>query len=470
MQTYSTRCAPATGPLATSTTATRRSGGRRRRGRGRRTRRGRRRSDRSRRPCPRRAPAASPRSISVSRSGRRSRAAGSQVVVQRGGEQHAGRRRRARPAGPSARRRRGRGVGEQLVEVPVDRPASTGPRRRARRPTTRCRGRRPGVTTSPRPVPSAVPPTQRERHVAAELGGQGEQVVVGGLRAPEPVQRHQRGGGVGRAAGQPAGDRDRLGDADHAAARTRPWCAASRSAARSTMLSPASGTCVGVDVVGDVERHAQPSACGDGEVVVQADGLVDGRAAGGSRRRAAAPTPRCRLILAGARTVVVRAGGKSCAVIGASPSAIRANSVDVERLPAGQRVDAGVLEGRGRRPPRSRRGPAAHRAAPCDAGRTRRRRPRRPPRGWRWWPAARGGSRRPGRSRRSAPARRRCGPTAPARRTSANHAALTDGTPYTLEPGPAASRSATSACTITRPRSSEGSSVSMCSRTGTETL
>ena len=47
-------------------------------------------------------------------------------------------------------------------------------------------------------------------------------------------------------------------------------------------------------------------------------------------------------------------------------------------------------------------------------------------------------------------------PTAPARRTSANQAALTEGTPYTLEPGGAASRSATSDCTITSPRSRDG--------------
>ena len=47
---------------------------------------------------------------------------------------------------------------------------------------------------------------------------------------------------------------------------------------------------------------------------------------------------------------------------------------------------------------------------------------------------------------------------------------LTDGTPYVLEPGVAASRSATSDCTITRPRCSEGSSASRCSSTGTETL
>ncbi len=67
-------------------------------------------------------------------------------------------------------------------------------------------------------------------------------------------------------------------------------------------------------------------------------------------------------------------------------------------------------------------------------------------------------------------ARRRCGRSAPARRTSAYQAALTDGTPYTFEPGAAASRSATSACTITSPRSSDGSSASRCSSTGTETL
>ena len=37
-------------------------------------------------------------------------------------------------------------------------------------------------------------------------------------------------------------------------------------------------------------------------------------------------------------------------------------------------------------------------------------------------------------------------------------------------PGPAARRSATSACTITRPPCSDGSSASTCRRTGTETL
>ncbi len=61
-------------------------------------------------------------------------------------------------------------------------------------------------------------------------------------------------------------------------------------------------------------------------------------------------------------------------------------------------------------------------------------------------------------------------PMAPARFTSAYQLALTDGTPYTLLPGLAASRSATSLCTITRVRSMLGKVASMCSRTGTATL
>ncbi len=61
-------------------------------------------------------------------------------------------------------------------------------------------------------------------------------------------------------------------------------------------------------------------------------------------------------------------------------------------------------------------------------------------------------------------------PMEPARLTSAYQAAFTDGTPYTLEPGCAASRSATSAWTMTRVRSMVGNVASMCSSTGTATL
>ncbi len=61
-------------------------------------------------------------------------------------------------------------------------------------------------------------------------------------------------------------------------------------------------------------------------------------------------------------------------------------------------------------------------------------------------------------------------PMAPARFTSAYQLAFTDGTPYTLLPGAAASRSATSDWTITRVRSMPGKVSSMCSSTGTATL
>ena len=67
----------------------------------------------------------------------------------------------------------------------------------------------------------------------------------------------------------------------------------------------------------------------------------------------------------------------------------------------------------------------------------------------RWWSADRGAPIAPGRSRRSAPARRRRAEIAPARVADAYQAALTLGTPYVFDPGPAARRSATSACTIT---------------------
>src|SRR5262249_55817907 len=46
--------------------------------------------------------------------------------------------------------------------------------------------------------------------------------------------------------------------------------------------------------------------------------------------------------------------------------------------------------------------------------------------------------------------------TGPARRTSANQASLTEGTPYVRLPGGALIRSATSAWTMTRPRRSDG--------------
>ncbi len=208
----STRWAPATGPLATSTTDSCQRG-RRRRGRGRRTRRGRRRSVRSRRPCPRRAPAASPRSISVLEVGAQVEGGRLEVVVQRRAPAACGSPVASAASRASARRRRGRrrrGTARRSAGRPR---ASTGPRRTARRPTTRCRGRRPGVTTSPRPVPSAVPPTSANGTSLPSWAARASSSSSGVCTLPEPVERHQGGGGVGRAAGQAAGDRDLLGDA-----------------------------------------------------------------------------------------------------------------------------------------------------------------------------------------------------------------------------------------------------------------
>src|SRR5215469_6396401 len=61
-------------------------------------------------------------------------------------------------------------------------------------------------------------------------------------------------------------------------------------------------------------------------------------------------------------------------------------------------------------------------------------------------------------------------PTDPARRAVAYQASFADGTPYVRLPGGALIRSATSACTITSPRASDGTVASRCNTTGTDTL
>jgi hypothetical protein len=60
--------------------------------------------------------------------------------------------------------------------------------------------------------------------------------------------------------------------------------------------------------------------------------------------------------------------------------------------------------------------------------------------------------------------------TAPARSARAYQAVLTLGPPYALLPGGAASRSATSDCSNTRPCRIEGKSSNRCRSTGTATL
>ena len=61
-------------------------------------------------------------------------------------------------------------------------------------------------------------------------------------------------------------------------------------------------------------------------------------------------------------------------------------------------------------------------------------------------------------------------PMVEVRRADAYQATLADGMPYVRVPGGAASRSATSACTMTTTRSRVGNRSRNVSRTGTETL
>ena len=96
----------------------------------------------------------------------------------------------------AARSRRG-----PLVPGPVD-PRRCPPRTAARssRYSRRSKGR--GVTRSPTPSTRARPPTQAERHVGAQPQGDL------GVGAPGPAQHRGR---VGRAAAEPAAERDPLG-------------------------------------------------------------------------------------------------------------------------------------------------------------------------------------------------------------------------------------------------------------------
>ena len=71
-----------------------------------------------------------------------------------------------------------------------------------------------GVTTSPLPTPSAVPPTSAKGTSLPSVGAEREQVVVAGLEVPQPVERHERGCGVGAAAREATRDRDGLADGE----------------------------------------------------------------------------------------------------------------------------------------------------------------------------------------------------------------------------------------------------------------
>ena len=282
--------------------AVRRQGSRRPARRGRRPRRGTRRSARSRRP----GRAARPRPRARRSAARRGRAAGR---APRAGGRCAGPRpapRRRRCAARRAARRRDLGVagrrrGCSRVEVAVDRRRRHARRGRDDHPPPACRASASGVDQLAAAGAERGAAEQRERHVAAQLGGQREQVA----RRQSQVPEHGR-----------SATRARPRRPSRRPGRRRPgWpcrCAAATGGRRRARA--ASSVAARSRDVGAVERHRRRRRCrvrdasrsptsrsagGRGDVVVQRRPPGRRWPAGGSRRRATAPTPRCRLIFAG---------------------------------------------------------------------------------------------------------------------------------------------------------------------------
>ena len=224
------------------------------------------------------APASSPAS-SVCRSAGPQRAGGRLQVVA------AARRRARRVAGAQRGHQR---VGRPAARAPAGRRAAGRTRRRpsgvdsppSASATTQCEacpGPAPGSARSPRPVPSAVPPTSANGTSLPSCGGQLEQLVAAQAGAPQRVAGDQRGGRVGAAAGHPAGDRDPLGMCSaHVRARGRLRSASSQRGARPRGWSRPAAR----------RRPATPSAVADGDrqrrrtggddLVVERDRVVDG--------------------------------------------------------------------------------------------------------------------------------------------------------------------------------------------------
>ena len=129
--------------------------------------------------------------------------------------------------------------------------ASTARRRTGPRPTTRCRGRRRGcddlaAAGAERGAADAARTARRCRARRRARAARRRACCS----VPQPVERDQRGGGVGRAAGHAAGDRDRLVDLRCSpAGRRRGARRAARRRGRRCCRRP-SGHVAGVDVVG----------------------------------------------------------------------------------------------------------------------------------------------------------------------------------------------------------------------------
>ena len=285
---------------------------------------------------------------------------------------------------------------------------------------------------------------EREGHVAAELGREREQLVVGGLGVPEPVEGEQGRGGVGRAAGHAAGDRDLLVDQEVGDRVPSDTGRHQRGGAGDDVVL-ADRDAVDVDVRRPVRDHAEHRVLGGDELVVQADGLVDGLE-GVEAVLAGGADAEVQVDLGGGADVDA---GRRQALGGhhprpslsrrlsshGMPSAIRAKSSTPITSPRGRRVDAGVherrlggLAGAGER---AQRRPQL--LAALGEGRVDDREDLR--RGWRSSPA---GSRRVHATRPESTlgaGQKTLRPMEPARRTSANQAALTLRHAVGLGPG-----------------------------------
>ena len=103
------------------------------------------------------------------------------------------------------------GAGVQLVEAPVDRRGGQPVVGEAEHPVVRAAGQG-RHDLLPSPTAHSRPAQQSERHVTAQLGGQRPQVLRGDVEIPQQRAGQQRRGRVGRPAGQPARNGDRLLD------------------------------------------------------------------------------------------------------------------------------------------------------------------------------------------------------------------------------------------------------------------
>src|SRR5690606_3831887 len=305
---------------------------------------------------------------------------------------------------------------------------------------------------------------QAERHVAAQVGADAEEFLPRGAGAPQRVAGQQRARAVRAAARHAAGDGDVLGDVQ---------VHVGRAAVALGEGDGGPGGEVGAvqgDLAGVRARARHPGAAGrrgGGDLVVQADGeedvgqVVEAVGAGGADRE-----------------LDVDLGGDADRDAGAHApdsllgacSAMRANSSTVSDSPRACGDTPAAT--------RAASAAAAEPAHPASAARRVLRRCAKAAsttaKTSRRVAVVLGGSAR--RTRETRPlstlgaGQKTVRPIAPARLTSAYQLALTEGTPYTFEPGAAASRSATSDWTMTRVRSMLGNVSSMCSSTGTATL